>query len=74
MHAAIAEKCEPLTDLCRRYGVARLDVFGSAARGADFDQAAHPIFSAYDSNALNVSSATAELDAGLSALRSGEVT
>jgi predicted nucleotidyltransferase len=26
-------------DLCRRYGVRRLDVFGSAARGADFDVA-----------------------------------
>ena len=25
--------------LCRRYGVSRLDVFGSAARGADFDSA-----------------------------------
>jgi predicted nucleotidyltransferase len=25
--------------LCRRFGVKRLDVFGSAARGADFDPA-----------------------------------
>jgi hypothetical protein len=25
--------------LCRRFGVRRLDVFGSAARGADFDPA-----------------------------------
>jgi hypothetical protein len=39
MHAAIAEKRENLTDLCSRYGVARLDVFGSAARGVDFDPA-----------------------------------
>lgn len=39
MHAAIAEKREILMDLCRRYGVARLDVFGSAARGTDFDVA-----------------------------------
>lgn len=40
MHAAIAEKRESLKDLCRRYGVKRLDVFGSAARGTDFDAAA----------------------------------
>lgn len=37
MHAAIAEKREDLADLCRRYGVARLQVFGSAARATDFD-------------------------------------
>ena len=37
MHAAIAEKQKELAELCRRYGVARLEVFGSAARGADFD-------------------------------------
>jgi predicted nucleotidyltransferase len=39
MHPAIAEKHERLIELCRRYGVTRLDVFGSAARGADFDVA-----------------------------------
>lgn len=37
MHATIAEQQERLKDLCRRFGVARLDVFGSAARGADFN-------------------------------------
>jgi uncharacterized protein len=37
MQAEIAEKLGPLADLCRRYGVARLEVFGSAARGLDFD-------------------------------------
>ncbi len=37
MHPAIAEKRANLVDLCRRYGVTRLDVFGSAARGMDFD-------------------------------------
>ena len=37
MHAAIARKQEELVALCRRYGVARLEVFGSAARGTDFD-------------------------------------
>jgi len=35
----IAEKREALAELCRRYGVERLEVFGSAARGADFDPA-----------------------------------
>ena len=37
MHAAIADKREELAALCRRHGVVRLEVFGSAARGADFD-------------------------------------
>ena len=37
MHADIAEKRSALIALCLRYGVARLEVFGSAARGADFD-------------------------------------
>jgi predicted nucleotidyltransferase len=39
MHPAIAEKREALAALCRRYGVTRLEVFGSAARGHDFDPA-----------------------------------
>jgi predicted nucleotidyltransferase len=37
MHAYIDEKRDALAALCRRYGVARLEVFGSAARGAGFD-------------------------------------
>ena len=37
MHAAIADKKEKLAELCRRHGVARLEVFGSAARDTDFD-------------------------------------
>jgi len=37
MHTAIADKREELAGICRRYGVTRLEVFGSAARGADFD-------------------------------------
>ncbi len=37
MDPAVAEKRQKLVDLCRRYGVARLDVFGSAARGLDFN-------------------------------------
>jgi uncharacterized protein len=39
MHAEIADKREALIALCRRYDVARLEVFGSAARGVDFDPA-----------------------------------
>ena len=37
MHAAIADKREELAELCRRYVVVRLKVFGSAVRGPDFD-------------------------------------
>ncbi|MGA2045265.1 MAG: nucleotidyltransferase domain-containing protein [Roseiarcus sp.] len=37
MHADIAGKRDALSALCRRFGVARLEVFGSAARGTDFD-------------------------------------
>ena len=36
MHADIAEKRRELMTLCRRFGVARLEVFGSASRAADF--------------------------------------
>ena len=39
MHAAIADKKAKLVELCRRYDVLRLEVFGSAARGTDFDPA-----------------------------------
>jgi predicted nucleotidyltransferase len=37
MHADIAERRQDLIALSRRFGVVRLEVFGSAARGADFD-------------------------------------
>ena len=37
MHADIDNRQRELAKLCRRYGVARLEVFGSAARGTDFD-------------------------------------
>ena len=37
MHPAIANKRNEIADLCRRHGVARLQVFGSAARATDFD-------------------------------------
>ena len=39
MHAEILRHRDTLVALCRRHGVARLDVFGSAARGVDFDPA-----------------------------------
>jgi uncharacterized protein len=37
MHPDLAEKRQALAALCRRFGVERLEVFGSAARGDDFD-------------------------------------
>ncbi len=37
MHAELTDRRDALIALCRRFGVARLDVFGSAARGTDFD-------------------------------------
>src|SRR5271157_4475139 len=33
----IAERRSQIADICRRFGVRRLAVFGSAARGQDFD-------------------------------------
>jgi hypothetical protein len=37
MQADIDKKRDALAVICRRYGVARLEIFGSAARGAGFD-------------------------------------
>ncbi len=37
MHPAIAEQVPRISDLCRQHHVRRLEVFGSAARGSDFD-------------------------------------
>lgn len=37
MHADIFEKQGALAEICRSHGVLRLEVFGSAARGVDFD-------------------------------------
>ena len=37
VHTAITEKKEDLAKLCQRYDVTRLEIFGSAARGTDFD-------------------------------------
>ena len=37
MHAEIARRSEEIAALCRSHGVVRLEIFGSAARGTDFD-------------------------------------
>ncbi len=37
MHASIEHKLPGIAALCRQFGVRRLELFGSAARGADFD-------------------------------------
>ena len=37
MHIEIAERKEEIAEICRHYRVSRLEVFGSAARGTDFD-------------------------------------
>jgi uncharacterized protein len=39
MHPSITQNLEDIADLCRRFGVRRLEAFGSAARGRDFDPA-----------------------------------
>lgn len=37
MHPAIEAKLDDIIRLCREHGVKRLEIFGSAARGDDFD-------------------------------------
>ena len=37
MRPEIAIRKDEITAICRRHGVARLEIFGSAARGDDFD-------------------------------------
>jgi predicted nucleotidyltransferase len=39
MHEAISSKRKEIAEICREYGVLRLEVFGSAARANDFDPA-----------------------------------
>ena len=39
MAAVLDRHADEIAELCRRYGVARLEVFGSAARSDDFDPA-----------------------------------
>lgn len=37
MHPAIAQHSSGIAVVCQRYGIRRLEVFGSAARATDFD-------------------------------------
>ena len=39
MHPAIAQHRPAIAAICQRYGIRRLEVFGSAARADDFDPA-----------------------------------
>ncbi len=43
MHSLIDTRRDEISQLCRRHGVRQLDVFGSAARAADFDLAASDV-------------------------------
>ena len=38
MHPSIAKHKDEITALCKKHGILRLEVFGSAARGVDFDE------------------------------------
>lgn len=70
MHAGIVEKQQELIALCRRYGVERLEVFGSAARGADFDPTHSDVdfLVTFSSRARNDLSAFADFKEGLEAV------
>ena len=51
MIPAIADRRSHISDLCRRYHVRRLDLFGSAARGVDFtDESDIDLLVEYDSD------------------------
>jgi predicted nucleotidyltransferase len=39
VHPLLTQRRDAVAGLCRRHGVRRLDVFGSAVRGSDFDPA-----------------------------------
>jgi len=54
VHVSVDRKREDVRDLCRRYGVARLDVFGSAARGRDFDETASDLDFLVEFDSLDV--------------------
>jgi uncharacterized protein len=38
VHRLIAQNRRAISIICERYGVSKLEVFGSAARGGDFDE------------------------------------
>ena len=37
MHRLIADKKEEIAEVCSKYDVVKLEIYGSAARGTDFD-------------------------------------
>ena len=39
MHLSITKHTDEIVALCKKHGVLRLEIFDSAARGADFDEA-----------------------------------
>jgi hypothetical protein len=39
MHSTISQQREQIALICKRLGIAKLEVFGSATRGLDFDVA-----------------------------------
>lgn len=39
MHSTISQQRDQIAQICKRLGIAKLEVFGSAARGLDFDVA-----------------------------------
>ena len=43
MHPTVDAKRDQIAALCRQFGVRRLEVFGSAARGSDFEPASSDI-------------------------------
>lgn len=50
MAPLIERNREQIVALCKRYGITRLDVFGSAARGTDFDEATSDADFFYDAD------------------------
>jgi predicted nucleotidyltransferase len=42
MNPSIAQHSVGISAICRRYGIHRLEVFGSAARGSDLDSLDQP--------------------------------
>ncbi|MGO8799861.1 MAG: nucleotidyltransferase family protein [Roseiarcus sp.] len=70
MHGLIEGRRAEIAALCRRFGVERLELFGSAARGADFDPARSDadFLVTFSSRTRNDLSAFADFKAGLEAL------
>jgi len=73
MHTALTENAERIAELCRRYGVARLEVFGSAANDrfqagrSDFDFLVELDPAAHGSRAMRLIDLAESLEALLGA-------